>query len=133
MLSFFPDANACPVAGLAVRSDNRYLAAGGPGLLLPRTSPGYLWPCSCSESLPPGGDPQHPMDLHLAQPPQRMWLPCRPAGCFDATVRISDLRTYRVCGALEGHTDRVTRLAGEGDFILSGSFDGNCRLWSFLP
>eukprot|EP00887_Chlorella_sp_A99_P004248 scaffold15.g4248.t1 len=55
------------------------------------------------------------------------------AGCFDANTYVLCLRQRRVAGALEGlHLDRVTRVACEGDALLSVGFDGNVRLSSFM-
>ena len=55
-------------------------------------------------------------------------------GSFDHCVYVADLRQRRrVGGALRGHADRVSRLAAaaDGDRLLSASFDGDVRLWSF--
>lgn len=50
-------------------------------------------------------------------------------GCFDGQVHIVDLRAMRSCGALAGHSDRVTRTACQGDNVLSGGYDGSVALW----
>ena len=50
-------------------------------------------------------------------------------GCFDGRLHLVDLRAMRALHALGGHGDRITRLSGRGDDVLSPSFDGDVRLW----
>lgn len=63
-------------------------------------------------------------------------------GTFDGLLRIFDIRArLRELARLprvevegdegEGHQDRVTRIVGRGDVLLSASFDSTVRLWDF--
>jgi WD40 repeat protein len=54
---------------------------------------------------------------------------CAVAGSFDGGVYVADLRAMRVLHALQGHEDRVTRVAVRGDDVLSAGFDSTLRLW----
>lgn len=54
------------------------------------------------------------------------------AGCFDTKISIVDLRTWSVSAVLEGHSNRITRVAATDDSIFSASFDSSVRHWSFF-
>ena len=91
----------------------------------------------------PGGSV---LDLTLVSSGPVAGLYVRPCGTmlatgtFDGLLRIHDLRAGLAelarlpraeAAAIEGHQDRVTRIAGRGDTLLSASFDSTLRLWDF--
>lgn len=47
----------------------------------------------------------------------------------DRQIRVWSVATYELLGALDGHTDSVTALALDGNFLLSGSEDCTVRVW----
>jgi WD40 repeat protein len=47
----------------------------------------------------------------------------------DCYIRVWSLYTYELQATLEGHTDSVTALALDGNFLLSGSEDCTVRVW----
>lgn len=53
------------------------------------------------------------------------------AGCFGHKVHVIDRRMMRVLSCLEGHTDRLSRLALREDTLLSAAFDGTVGVWNF--
>lgn len=50
-------------------------------------------------------------------------------GGNDKRVRVWSLQSYELLATLEGHTEAVTCLALDANFLLSGSEDGSVRVW----
>lgn len=89
-------------------------------------------PAQLSNSLSPfppsAAETLYPIAGLCLRPPDQQYIVC---GVFDGSVHIVDRRVMRVLYSLEEHSDRVTRVACDGDRILSGSFDALVNLWSF--
>ena len=50
-------------------------------------------------------------------------------GGNDKRVRVWSLQSYELLATLEGHTEAVTCLALDANFLLSGAEDGSVRVW----
>ena len=51
-------------------------------------------------------------------------------GGNDATIRIWSLENYAMLAALKGHSDAITCLAIDANFLFSGSEDRSIRIWN---
>lgn len=79
--------------------------------------------------IQPGGSVRHPHQITAILSSNRVYV----TGCKDGIIRVFDINSHELRFTLEGHANAVTSLswlpAGNGDVLISGSWDGTAKLW----